>query len=320
MSTSRRHIDMWNSLYLLDPTAAPLWTLINRLKSMTCKNPKIEWLFNPCKGAWNQATREVNYCQIFRKNIQVTHTLAASKLYAASDRSYVRKKKGIELLRDFEAAMVYGAPQQSQSHPIVGGTATTVGGVCHYADKHSKLKTTQLDVPERAFEGVLRQAFRYGPSSRYLFCGTAPSFIKKRARLIQVPKTKTYGVPVTQFISPHGTVNIIKDQMMGNFGVLTDVHALVLRPLSSRGAFMTTNCQNPGDDYYRDVLIAEWTLEVLQPDNIAILGTPTTAQGPPGIPQGSTFGAGSQDTLDDGEEHTESLDEILGLEDPIWRI
>ena len=101
---SRKVVDLSNSLYLLDPTAAPLWVLADRLSRRDCVNTKVEWLFQPGKSV----IPEYNYCQIFRKNAEVTKTLMAQRHYGNQDRQYQRKKKGIELMRDFECAMIFG--------------------------------------------------------------------------------------------------------------------------------------------------------------------------------------------------------------------
>jgi hypothetical protein len=191
-----------------------------------------------------------------------------------------------------------------------------MGGLTFYGAKHSNMKVKKLDMTEKQFENGLRQSFRYGSASKYLFCGHGPQFMPT---LKTIPTSKTYGVKVGQYLSPHGTVNVIENPMLGDFGVLVDIHSFALRPLQGRKVRMLTNCQNPGDDYIRDVLISEWTLEVRQPDDIVLIGKP--GLGPPGVQEGSTFGSKTTSTDEDaGFEYEASLDEILGMEDPIWRV
>jgi hypothetical protein len=110
-----------------------------------------------------------NYCQIFRKSVEITRTLANTELYGGPDRDYQRKKKGIELMRELERTFLYGEPLQdtgstdtSLTHP-----RRTSGGINYYISTNATNAGGVLT--EAEFEGFLRSVFRYGGDTRYLF-------------------------------------------------------------------------------------------------------------------------------------------------------
>ena len=306
----RKVIDMKNKLYLLEPSSAPTWTLVSQLNTKDCVNPKIEWLFQ--KQGTQTTLTEWNTCQIFRKNIEMTKTL-----YCVTDRQYLRKKKGIELLKDFECALTFGR-RQKRSLTIQGYPCPvhTMGGIFEFAKKYGKKSVRKIStMQEMPFEKLLRHVFRYGSITRYLACGKFPGYMQQlQTRMRKVPTTQTYGIDIFQYISPHGTVNVVLDPILGDCGFLVDLSHLAFRPLMHRACKLQTNVQNPGDVIYKDSYISEWTLEIRQPDNLVRIGIPGTP--PSGIPEGSTYGTTTPDRNDWSVEDWEpTLDEILGLEE-----
>ena len=87
------------------------------------------------------------------------------------------------------------------------------------------------------------------------------------------PKDKTYGVAITQYVSPHGTVNLIKDVALEHAGVISntsyyggyayaiELEDCVYRYLQNRDVQMETDIQAPGDDSYKDQYICEVGME-----------------------------------------------------------
>jgi len=223
-----------------------------------------------------QTTSATNYAQIFRKSVEITKSLANTELYGGPDRAYQRKKKGIELMRDMERAFLYGQPLRD-----TGGTDTsltherrTTGGIDYYVGTNTTNAGGVLT--ESEFEGFLRTVFRYGSNSRYLFC--APLIISvisqwAQGKLQMFPKDKTYGIAITQYLSPHGTINLVKEIMLENAGVISNTsyyggyaYALeledcVYRYLQNRDVTMETEIQLPGDDSFKDQYICEVGME-----------------------------------------------------------
>lgn len=216
--------------------------------------------------------RKYNYLQIFRKAVEITKTLANSELYGGDDRSYQRKKKGIELMRDLERSFLFGERAEDTSTP-----RRTTGGIDEYISTNATAAGGTLT--ETEFEGFLRTIFRYGSNSRYLF--SAPIVLSvismwAQGKLQMFPKDKTYGIAINQYISPHGTINLVKELMLENAGGVSstsnyggyafaiELEEVVYRYLQNRDVQFETDIQSPGDDFYMDQYICEVGLEFHQ--------------------------------------------------------
>jgi len=219
-----------------------------------------------------KASSVTNYAQIFRTSVEITRTLANTELYGGADRAYQRKKKGIEFMRDLERAFLYGEPYEdtnSKDTSITHARRVT-GGINYFISTNSTAAGGTLT--ESEFEGFLRTVFRYGSDTRYMLC--APILISvvsqwAQGKLQMFPKDKTYGIAITQYLSPHGTVNLVKDIMLenaggvsstdyyGGYGFAVELSEIVYRFLQNRDVTMETDIQLPGDDTYKDQYICE---------------------------------------------------------------
>jgi hypothetical protein len=217
-------------------------------------------------------TQRTNYCQIFRKSVEISRTLANTELYGGADRPYQRKKKGIELMKEMERTFYFGEPRLDVTTAAMPRRGT--GGINSY------ITTNVTDaggaLTESEFEAFLRTVFRYGSNTRYLFC--APLIVSvvslwAQGKLQMFPKDKTYGIAITQYLSPHGTVNLVKDVILENLGVVSNVSYyggysfavelddVIYRYLQNRDIQMETDIQHPGDDEYKDQYICEVGME-----------------------------------------------------------
>ena len=211
-------------------------------------------------------SEKTNYAQIFRKSVEITRTLANTELYGGADRPYQRKKKGIELMKEMERSFYFGIPYEY--------TATTnytraTGGIDYFISTNATDAGGTLT--ESEFEGFLRTVFRYGSNSRYLFA--APMILSvislwAQGKLQMFPKDKTYGIAITQYLSPHGTVNLVKDIVLeyrdisyssyyGGYAFAMELEDVIYRYLQNRDVQMETDIQHPGDDYVKDQYICE---------------------------------------------------------------
>jgi hypothetical protein len=224
-----------------------------------------------------QVSEVDNYLQIFRKSVEITKTMANVELYGGADRPYQRKKKGIELMRDLERAFLFGQPIQdtgtSRDATLVHARRTT-GGLDYFIATNAT--TAGGALTESEFEGFLRTVFRYGSNTRYLFC--APIILSvvslwAQGKLQMFPKDKTYGIAISQYLSPHGTVNLVKELMLENAGGVSstlyyggyafavELEDVVYRYLQNRDVQFETDIQHPADDFYKDQYICEVGME-----------------------------------------------------------
>jgi hypothetical protein len=223
-----------------------------------------------------QASRVFNYLQIFRKSVEVTNTMLNSELYGGDIRAYERKVKGIELMRDLERTFLFGwrnedtaAANLDQDH-----ARRTTGG----ADFFISTNTTAVGgiLTETDFEAFIRTVTRFGGEEVYLFC--APLIISTisqwaQGKLNMYPKDKTYGIAINQYLSPHGTINLVKDYMLENAGSVSNTSLyggyafalklddMVYRYLQNRDVTMEADIQHPGDDFVKDQYICEVGME-----------------------------------------------------------
>ena len=118
-----------------------------------------------------QTDEVTNVCQLFRKSVELTRTLANTETYGGPERNTQRKKKGIELMRDFERMFLYGellADTAAGKDATLTHARRTMKGVNSFISTNSTAAGGTLT--ESEFEAFLRSIFRYGGSSRYLFC------------------------------------------------------------------------------------------------------------------------------------------------------
>jgi len=322
---NRRVIDMADTIYLLEPNAAPLYVLVSKLKKRSCFSPKYEWLeddLNPrhttvaaghsvgatnasivitnsayvnaydilyntdseekvlatagTTGASLTATRgysettaasmtaghtllimgsafeegeaqsavltkstkvenKYNFTQIFRKKVEITGTLAASRLYGGPDRNYQRKKKGIELMRDFETAFWWGSRGTS------AGTTHQVRSMRGCNDWITTNSDTSIGtLTETEFETHLRKPFRYGLNQKYMFASPlAISVISQWAqgKLQMIPKDNEEDKSGVAFIVELGELQYVY--------------------LQGRDVKLQTNIGTIGDDKFMDQYICE---------------------------------------------------------------
>lgn len=215
------------------------------------------------------------YCQIFRTPFGVTETAKNTKtLIKENDFDYQRRKKGIEHMVDIERAFMFGKFSADT------GTGTThpvrlTEGILNVISSYA---TASVDT-EAEFETWLESAFAYGNVEKYLFASAAViSMINgwAKAKLQVLAKDKTYGLTILRYVSPHGTVNIIKHPLLtgtiyGDYAVMVDMEVLTYRYLTNRDTKLLTNRQNPGDDERIDEYLTECGLMMELEERHAIM-------------------------------------------------
>jgi hypothetical protein len=212
-----------------------------------------------------QTTRAYNYTQIFRKKVEITGTLEASDLYGGNDRQYQRKKKGIELMRDFETSFWWGVRSETQLGS--GHYTRSMAGIDYYVSTNSTSSIGTMT--ETEFETALRGPFRYGATQKYMFaCPLTISVISQWAqgKLNTVSKDKTYGIGITQYLSPHGTLNLVKENMFesdkAGISFIVELGSLQYVYLNGRDVKLETNVGTAGDDLTKDQYICEIGMEI----------------------------------------------------------
>lgn len=218
------------------------------------------------------STEKTGYCQIFRTPFGVTETSRNTKTFIKeNDLDYQRRKKAIEHMIDIERAFIFGkkAKITTGTHPkrFTDGVFNTI----------SSYATANVDT-EAEFEAFLEDAFKHGNTEKYAFCGSAfvsqiNIWAKNKLQIVQ--GEKTYGLTILKYVSAHGTLNIIKHDLLtgtkyGNYCVVLDMETLSYRYLSTRDTKLLTDRQSPGQDEIVEEYLSEVGLQMEQEERHAI--------------------------------------------------
>jgi hypothetical protein len=206
-----------------------------------------------------------NYTQIFRDSWDATGTELHTEFEAEDDWEFQAGNKGIEHKKNIEYAAMTGHPSEDTSS---GQARRTTGGFQHFVQTNTMDAAGQLT--EAEFFTFLRPCFRYGASEKWgLASSTVIDVLNSfpRGKLEITQGDKTFGLRIMQYVSPHGTLNVVKhnllegDTLGGQLWVLdTDVvqyRFLSNRKRGDRDSSIRTNIQPPDVDGRKD----EWLTE-----------------------------------------------------------
>lgn len=218
-----------------------------------------------------QAVGKDGYCQIFRTPFGVTETSRHTQtLITEGDLEYQRKKKAVEHLVDIERAFIFGKAGKTTdgAHP----KRYTAGVLSIITENVEASVDTEIE-----FETWLESAFAHGNTEKYLLASASVvsmlnGFAKNKVNIVQ--SEKVYGLQITKYISPHGTLNIIKHPLLtgttyGNYAVCLDMECLTYRYL--RDTKLLTNRQNPGADEVINEYLTECGLQMEQASRHALM-------------------------------------------------
>lgn len=208
-------------------------------------------------------TSDTNYTQIIRTPFEITGTLMASDLYGGPDMPYQASKHGIQHLRKQNLVSWFGQKKllTTGSTPI-----RTSGGI------HTHISTNITDVGGNLttleLVSFIRPIFRYGESDVRAFfisreVADALSLIGL-SRVEVVPETKSFGIALESWFSPHGRLNFMVENLFSDIdhyrqrGYAVDLSQFGYRFLQTRDTKLKTNVQAPGDDARKDEYITEF--------------------------------------------------------------
>jgi hypothetical protein len=219
------------------------------------------------------SSEKTGYCQIFRTPFGVTETSKATKTFIKeNDFDYQRRKKGIEHMIDIERNFLFGKKAK-----ITGANGKPQRFTMGILSEISTYATANVDT-EAEFEAFLEDAFRNGNTEKYAFASAAfisqiNQWAKNKVQIVQ--SEKTYGILITRYVSAHGTLNIIKHELLtgskyGNYCVVLDMEALTYRYLTGRDTKLLTGRQDNGDDEVIEEYLSEVGLQFEQESRHAI--------------------------------------------------
>lgn len=210
---------------------------------------------------------EYNYLQEIRKAVEITETMAKTEIYGGPLRDYLRKRAGIETMASIERIFLFGERLEdtgSKDSSLVHARRTS-GGLNFFISTNRTDASGALTVAE--IEAFLRSVFRYGSDIRYMFASQlimSTIYEFARSQLNMFPKDTTYGIAISQWLSPQGTVNLVKEVQLehpisgattsyyAGYGFAVDLKELVYRYLQDFDLQLRTDIQHPGDHLLKD--------------------------------------------------------------------
>lgn len=222
---------------------------------------------------WKE-THKYNLTQIFRTPFGASRTREATDTYIGSTRPRLRAEVAIAHALDIERAFMFGVRSDGTTAGTLSGYRTTGGFASIATSNPLSLGGAALTEPD--LEVWLESLFQHTASgdSRVLFC--SPSVISafdqlaaERIRL--VPSDETYGIAVKQFLTNHGTLNIIKHRLLAgslyNAGAFAlDPKLASMRTLAGGSTKLLMNRQGPGVDGWIDEYLSEVGFQLTNPE------------------------------------------------------
>jgi hypothetical protein len=172
----------------------------------------------------NKAARDFNYTEIIKTTYGFTGRDIETEMYGGDDVEVTRKWAGIEHLKSIEFMMFFGARQL-----ITTGThyKTFSGGADYFLKSNVWNLSGDTEPKERAFVEFLEEAMRWGKggfengsAKKYLFASSRwltviNGWATDRIRL--VTSDKLLGIELMEYLSPHGTVYLVKTPILDQF-------------------------------------------------------------------------------------------------------
>ena len=220
-------------------------------------------------------TDKTNYLQIFRTPFGISRTAENSEMYGGKDMAHQRMMQLIEHEKEIERAFWFGEPKEYTS-----GThyRRATGGVDYWISTNATNASGTLT--ETEFEDFLRTGFRYGSKTKWLFASplivqAINSWAKDNIRIL--PKEKTFGINLAQWMTPFGIVNIVLTNLFtetptfAGYAYLIDPEQLTYRFLANSDTKLKTNIQDPSADGEEDEYISEVGLQFMNEKKAAQL-------------------------------------------------
>jgi hypothetical protein len=189
----------------------------------------------------------------------------------------------IEHLKDIEGAFLFGSPGTSTGAD--GGPRRSTGGFLHYYTSNNQAAGGTLD--EAEWETFIRTITRYGTKKKVLFVSRLVASVLNNyavGKLQTVVGSTTYGVNVSEFQSPHGSVKIVVHDMLegatwGGYALAVDFSGSSTKyrylngngPGGARDTHVRPNIEENDRDGKKDEILTECGLQAGLPSTGGVL-------------------------------------------------
>lgn len=215
--------------------------------------------------ASNNPVKVGNYTQIFREPFAESGTLSASGFQVnPMDWPLQTRKAGIEHAKDIEYAFLHG---RKDARTVNGAELRTTGGIIR------QISTNQFDaggaLTEEEFNAGMAQIMRYGSDRKLAIASaTGVSALNKFPASKQITRNdeKTYGMDVTKYTSPFGSLNLVYHRLLegskyGGVILVVDLEEVAYRYLSNGQVSRDTKVLPNRQENDRDGRMSEYLTE-----------------------------------------------------------
>lgn len=227
-------------------------------------------------------TSVTNYTQIFETPYEATATwMNTATLTRPSDWTREARNAMREHMIDLENQFWLGKPSENTSG---SQPRRTTGGFDHYATQN--ITAMGGTMTETEFWGVFSAAFRHGMKSKVLFASrlvteVLNTYPRGKLEVVQADNDTTYGVDVSTFRSPFGTVKVVthngdpfSGSVYGGYFRIVDMSCVNKRPLvgdeGSRDTHVIQHIEENDRDGRKDQILTECGFELANAEKHAV--------------------------------------------------
>jgi hypothetical protein len=243
-----------------------------------------EGVGSPTARTGNPVQR-TNYTEITRTSVEASGSLlSSSNVTMPHDWPYQHKKKFIEHLKTLEFKAIFGTP--SNGTGPTGKALRTTGGLLNFCTQN--VQDAGGELTEKEWETFIRTLSRYSGGTKVVFASPLVISVLNNfsiGRLQTHVGDTTYGVKVTEFISAHGTMNLVEHKLLegavwGGYAIAVDfkIGDFQYKPLGGEGApagvrdtKLKTNIQVNDLDGQKDEWLTENGWMIAQPKAHGVL-------------------------------------------------
>lgn len=218
-----------------------------------------------------------NYTEIQKDAVEITGSEAGIKRYDEKNQKLVEKRGEVMTLHQeaLERKFMFGQRKEDTTGTHV--KYTTRGFINFIQTNVHDMGGTFSRTKVNQF---LRDVFLYGKGNKIMFLGSDlvdafDSDILTNANMTLTPASSEYGLDVKTWISPYGTIKLayhrVLSQIHPGWGLCMDLEKLRYRYLKGRNTQVKMNVQGNDEDLFKDLIITEAGLQLMNEKNHGIL-------------------------------------------------
>jgi hypothetical protein len=218
-----------------------------------------------------------NYTQITRTPLGVTGSEMVSENYTGPDRARLRAEKNIEHRIDLERTALFG--ERNVDTSSTANPRRYAGGLFYFLTGATNTTDMGGIMTDPEVESFLQNVFAHTGSGNNRLFLASPLLITvidqiAMGRLQVVQGADVYGLSIKQWVTGHGTLNIVKERLLENgaggtgyagFGLALDLDKIKFRFLRDRNTKLRMDIQAPDLDGIKDEYLTEAGWEIANP-------------------------------------------------------